>query len=91
MAAYNTETANGVFSDAVHGIYHSTLYSQTVICFHGTRVNLISVTPPSGKNGLPCSDMQKNSRMIKSIIVPHFARKCNKCKKNGYKFTYALK
>jgi hypothetical protein len=37
----------------------------------------------------------KNSRMIKSIIgrslAPHFTRNCNKCRKNGYKFMYALK
>jgi len=30
LEAYNIETANGVFSDAEYGIYHGTLYSQTV-------------------------------------------------------------
>jgi len=48
-----------VYSVTQYTEFIMALCTQTVVWFHGTRVNLISVTHPSGKYGLPCSDMQK--------------------------------
>jgi hypothetical protein len=59
--------ANDVPRDALHGIYQNVLHSQNVVIFHGTRPNVILLTPMRKVRPF-LHRLSQNSQTFSSII-----------------------
>jgi len=89
----NNMTENGLLLQIAHRLYQSILYFQNVTEFHGTRINVISLTlkrkvQPSFAN---FHKTHKSYTMLCANLLYQFLHKSdNNSTKYGLKFNYAL-